>query len=193
MPVNRIGTRASWCSVACLGICAVAALAAPPRDFDRSMTFERVNTRIGSAAVSSQYRLTTEPSVVEQARLHVQMGAEAIKFQGLGPRYREAYPDLPELPAEKRGTITRLLRSLPEYQTVFALPIKFYVFYVYPMWMDGYSRIEAGYGKTSWARREYDEIYELTAIDQHATDVLQRLVGTPRARRQRRLRDIEAR
>jgi hypothetical protein len=90
------------------------------------------------------------------------MGAEAIKFQGLGPRYREAYPDLPELPAQKKATITQLLRNLPEYQTVFALPIKFYVFYVYPMWMDGYSRIEAGYDKTVWARREYDEIYELT-------------------------------
>ncbi|OPZ08124.1 MAG: hypothetical protein BWZ08_01377 [candidate division BRC1 bacterium ADurb.BinA292] len=81
-------------------------------------------------------KLTDEPGLIEQARQMLDIGCDAFKTM-VGPDvggkgYRDVYPDMPELPREKKNSMVRLVQNTPTYQEFFDLPFKFFVIWAWP-------------------------------------------------------------
>src|SRR5512140_1726769 len=66
-------------------------------------TYPYFNTRLGCSGMNMEYKFTVDKGLIEMAKQQVNMGSDAFKFV-IGPRYRELYFDMKELPPGKRDT-----------------------------------------------------------------------------------------
>lgn len=126
--------------------------------------FVNFNTRAGATTIAPGYKFdSTKTKLVEAAEKIYEMGSDVIKIE-MSERVDDSdnYA-LPGISGRGIDSLKKLAELDPSFKTVFDMPFKYYVIWVYPLsisgsvynnyWHNGYSTAEA----TS----EYNELKEL--------------------------------
>lgn len=154
----KVKSFVSFCCtrwVATLLILAVSTLATDAFAELRDAPF---SLSVGTQNIGPKYQFSDEPLLVESAKVMQKMGSDTLKIS-VSPRYHKRYKIKQDSAID---SLTKIVRDVPDYRTVFDMPFRNVMFWAYPF-AEEYSAFRKGKLPKAEAEAIYAELYELTA------------------------------